>query len=361
MIKFPPDHPAAHAETWDVVDSTKVKEFMQCPRRYFYRYILGWTSSEPSIHLKFGEAWHIAMEILLQGEDGYPDYSPDNLNRAFEGFLDKYREHFSELDDLGNYPKNPECAFDALVKYSKVDKNKMLAGVVPGKEKDAFAGNCEDMFKVLHTEVAGSIPLRLDKESPELHFKIDAIIQDVAGQFGPKDLIWIQEHKTSLSGISSRTWKQQWLLDVQPHTYTHAVYSYYHPDQVGGVLINGTHFMRRKSDNIEFIRLPLRKSPDTMQTWVHDMEYWLGLIDEEMQKLAKEKASDPVMVSFPKNTTSCTDYFGCPYLDFCTMWPNPLRRTDQPPIGMQVNHWDPREKKKSAKAVIQEGKIIERK
>ena len=47
------------------------------------------------------------------------------------------------------------------------------------------------------------------------------------------------------------------------------------------------------------------------------------------------------MTAFPMNPTSCTNYFGCAFHDFCMAWPNPLRRCGEPPIGFVEQHWDP--------------------
>ena len=55
--------------THDVHDASKLQCFMDCPRQYFYRYVLGWSRQGSNIHLIFGEGWHRAMETLLR--EGY--------------------------------------------------------------------------------------------------------------------------------------------------------------------------------------------------------------------------------------------------------------------------------------------------
>ena len=50
--------------TLQTVDSTKINTFLDCPRQYFFTYVLGWRSDRPNNHLVFGQAWHEAMEHL---------------------------------------------------------------------------------------------------------------------------------------------------------------------------------------------------------------------------------------------------------------------------------------------------------
>lgn len=47
------------------------------------------------------------------------------------------------------------------------------------------------------------------------------------------------------------------------------------------------------------------------------------------------------MMAFPMNDTSCTDFFGCPYHDYCMSWQNPLQRCGEPPLGFREEFWDP--------------------
>ncbi len=50
--------------TFTIVDSSKLQDYMMCPRYYFYRYVLGWVPEEPNHDLIFGEAWHVSIAHL---------------------------------------------------------------------------------------------------------------------------------------------------------------------------------------------------------------------------------------------------------------------------------------------------------
>jgi hypothetical protein len=82
--------------TWTRIDSSKLQDYLMCPRYYFYSHILGWKGEEPNHDLVFGQAWHAAMQYLaIHG------YSDEDVTEAFDKFLDVYRPYFSvETDEL---------------------------------------------------------------------------------------------------------------------------------------------------------------------------------------------------------------------------------------------------------------------
>lgn len=297
-------------QTVDKKDASKIKEYMTCQRKYFYRYILGWESTAPRNDLVFGQAWHHAQEYLLLN-----DYSPESVNIAFqEHFLPYYRKYFDESTDslFGN--KIPSRALVALAEYTEKWKNDHRE------------------FEVLHTEINATVPIT---ESERLYLRMDSILRDRS-----TDLIFSMDHKTSKT--LSRFWTDQWALSVQVGTYTHALYCLYPIEQVRGIKISGTFFPSAKK--VDFERVPCWKSFDQMQVWLTNMLYWLGDLKRQTEVLMEEdNESNPTMYSFPLNPESCTKYFGCPYHDFCTAWRNPIRRSYEPPLGFEVSFWDPEE------------------
>src|SRR5574337_1338954 len=94
MNRLELQYPVEAHRTFNINDSTKLKTYMTCRRKYFYRYVLGWSLEEPNIHLVFGEAWHLAMAHLLTN-----GYSPQSVAEAYELFRAKYLESFREADE----------------------------------------------------------------------------------------------------------------------------------------------------------------------------------------------------------------------------------------------------------------------
>lgn len=308
--------------TWEVLDSSKLSTYQDCPRKFFYEYLLGWRIDQPNIHLEFGIAWHLAMEYLLKHKTG-SGYTPESKTEAMALFLRYYHTQFPIDGDEDRFPKNAGNALVALTEYIKTYS--------------------QDDFTVLYTEVAGSVPVTDDVF---LHFKIDAICEDERGVFN-------LDHKTSLR--DSQSWAGQWYLSLQVGVYTHALYCLYPPEQVYGMIINGVFL--KKGPNT-FKRVTVSKQPADMEVFMWNMQTLLSMLSWNMENLSTSKEGDTVLCAFPMNTGSCTKYGACPYHAFCCAWPNPLQRCASPPPGFIVERWDPRKKsEEKANYTVEDGKI----
>lgn len=337
------DYPVEMHPTWDVHDPSKVQEFISCPRKYFYRYVLGWEREGSNFHLVFGEAVHRAMAHLLE-----TDYSPENVTKAYKKFHSFYREHFSmEQDDIFA-PKSPDHFLPALVKYTnhwrETDKN----------------------FDVLRVEEAGSVIVNREG-THKLHFRIDSILEDETG-------IRSREHKTG--SYISEAWLNQWGTKCQVSTYTHVLNCEFDPEKIWGIEINGIiaqkglvrdRKMAEKEgllfSGYQFERVPVRKSLPMMNTWLWEINYWLDQIQWNYDQLAKSSPTGPYMAAFPCNTESCTKYNrACEYLPYCTVWPNPLKKClNGPHPGFTTTWWDPRDYRDEAGSVVDITKMVEEK
>lgn len=298
-------------------DSSKLNDFLTCPRYYFYRHVLGWESEAPNNHLVFGTAWHLAMEhLLLHG------YSAESVLAAHDLFEKEYRMHFSpETDDMFG-GKTPLNAFIALGKYTEEYKRDF------------------EEAKPLYTEIAGSVAVDAQRS---LYFRQDSIMRREDNHH-----IFSREHKT---GSRLWMWDDQWPLSIQVGTYSHVLYCLYPHDMVDGVEMNGVFFMKRKKDPIELHRFLVQKTKDQMQTWLDTVRFYLWEIEREFDLLCNIcREDDPVLRAFSMNPTNCLKWGRiCEYHDYCLAWPNPLRRAHEPPIGFKRDWWDPmaREAKKT--------------
>ena len=296
-------YPIPYHETWQINDSTKVQDYLQCPRSFFYKYALGWESEEPNIHLIFGQAWHAAQEhLLLNG------YGPQSIVNAYNAFLPIYRLHFPKEADALNYPKVPSRVLDALPLY-------VLEW-----------GNRDSRQEVLYTEIAGTVPVL---DGLPLYFRMDSILRI-------EDLIRSREHKTG--SRDDRSWRDKWTLKTQVGTYLHVLYCLYPADLVWGVEINGAIFSKKDTF---FPRIPIRKKVEAMETWWWNTQDTMRSIYRDYERLHDCSRGDSVLKAFPMNTESCTDYFGCKYHGFCASWSNPLQYVDETPIGFTVRRWNP--------------------
>jgi len=309
--------------SWNVIDSSKLSDYLRCPRYFFYSHILGWKLDYPAHDLFFGECWHRAREYQLI--NGY-----DELEGAMQTFLTCYREQFDESTDEYFRPKTPDAVWQALSNFSltyphDLEDNKLLRNP---ETNEPF------------TEISGTVPI---DEKRVLYFRMDSLLER---KKDGKVFSW--DHKTtSANYIGKPNWDKQFYLSIQNGTYTHCLYCLYPVEQVLGVEFCGTGFgYRSRKDEYYSVlrRVPAFKSPDQMNVWLYTVTRLYDDIEEELDHLMSCREDDTIMEAFPLNPSSCTKYRGCEYHDFCMAWPNPLSRCQEPPIGFAVKFWDPRDK-----------------
>ncbi len=306
--------------TFNIIDSSKIQDYMTCPRQFFYRYILGWVPEEPNHDLIFGEAWHAAMlQLALKG------YSEENTLVAFGEFMKVYRATFPEESDELWSPKTPINALKGLSLYTS-----------------QYSNDSEE-FDVLYGEVGGTVSVDNDRS---IAFRQDTICRGEKGVFS-------LEHKTTAKTFN-QLWFNQWLLKEQFGTYTHVLHCLFPDEKIEGVRVNGASFMKTK---LTFERRLIDNSLGYMQNWLWNTLHWLDQYYWNLEKLMSDcKEGDPILFSFPLNTESCTKYWGCRYLDFCHNWANPLQHCQVPPVGMKTEYWNPLEQKITTK--VEDGRLV---
>lgn len=327
MIKIPDTLPVPIHPTMEIVDSSKIQAFQDCPRGFFFSYVLGLRPDKPNVHLDFGSAWHDAMEEMLLRSGGV--YDETAVAFAFQAFLKTYREAFPDaITDPDRAPKNPEYAFKALQDYANMYQN--------------------DNFYILYTETAGMVNI---SDKRKLVVKLDSIVRD-----RNDGKVNSMEHKTT--GYNSTSWRDKWSMMLQIESYTHLLYSMFPEDEVGKVIINGACFT--KSRGFDGIRIPVYKSKKQMAAFLWNVNHWIDMIEWNYAQLAEVKPEDPVMPAFPINCSSCSK-FGCRMGGICATFPNPLKFASEGISGYVVDFWDPlRENLKKSDniiEVIEDGKV----
>lgn len=320
-------YPIPQNRVWEIFDSSKIQCFQDCPRKYLLQYMLGWQLTSANLHLVFGEAWHQAKEHMIRNR-----FTEACVGSAFAVFLNYYRQFFPEETDAiySKYAKKPVDALLALQYY-----------------RDKYAHEADESNReyreLLHTEVAGTVPINTDRV---LHFRLDALFRTING-------ILVQEHKTA--SRRSDQWNDQWYLKIQIGTYTHVAHMLFPNETIFGLEINGMCFYKAETANHnkqESVRIPVNRSKDMMADWLWTANHWLNQIEWNMEALKDATDSDDILSCFPKNGQSCTDYFGCEFHPYCMIWANPLRHIEEPPPGFTTKWWDPSERQDTAKTVV---------
>lgn len=300
-----------------IQDSTKIQAYQDCPRMYFYEYVLGWRLAKPNNHLHFGSAVHEAMEhIILHG------YNTSSVMEAMEKFDTYYREEFPKSTDPIFSPKTPPRFFDMLILYLRTYHDDL------------------ERYQVYKTEFGGTLNL---SESPHhrMAYKMDTILRDRT-----TGLYCSLEHKTKGGNYISDSYQYDFMLSIQLGTYTHVLNCLFPPEEVSGVIINCMCFKKTKKPDYILRRFPIPLTNDNMFNWLENTKSWLDKIHNDFDKLSTTTESDPRMNCFPLNGRSCTNWGRiCAYHDLCTTWINPVQHQDQIPVDMEINFWNPLDEK----------------
>ncbi len=309
--------------TTQILDSTKIQTYIRCPRKYFFNYVLGWRRKGSNLHIEFGRAIHEALEHhnlkVKSGATVEEILSTRHALECFAAFYDIYRETQHPEDDDWARPKDPVTAETLL--HAHMDEY----------------GAKDVKTKILEVEVAGRISVGPDRY---LHFKIDRIQEDENG-------VAVLDYKTASQ--MSKTWMEQWNQKFQIGCYTHVARMLY-PSTWGmiirGMFVYKTSSPKRTYGEIDFLDVECVRSDDDMLEWLNQANTQLDHIYRDYDVLATMREGEPYLRAFEKRTESCSDYGGCPYMDVCAAWHNPLDRGR--PESFEVDFWDPRKNTEKA-------------
>ena len=287
-------------------DYTKLSDFMICQRRGYFAHVRDWQPEVPSAAIVFGACWHRAMESIYKNPK---DKASEMIERAGTAFVSEWRLY--GLDEESWHPRSVSRGLELLEAYVEHYREEIERTIVLAVERP---------FQVL-----------LEEEGPTYHGRLDAVVR-----LPQTEGIYVLEHKTA-SSISG-SWREQFSPNVQIDGYCHAARSLWGPD-VRGVLVNGVAVLKTK---VEFSRVPVMRQLEQLEAWRWEVLDYINLIEWEYHRFLefqREEGTAEFMRAFPKNTTACTHYGGCRYLDICKAYPNPevLR---EPPEGFVVRPWD---------------------
>lgn len=321
--------PITEHPEWDIKDSSKLDDYIGCPRLYFFTHVLGWHLDMPEHDLIFGEAYHRGREHQLL--HGY-----DDVQGAMEKFNDCYLKSFSPEDDAIYRPKTPTAALNAYLKFATQ------------KYSDLIDNEVVELDGQKMTEISGTVPV---DDKRVLHYRMDSIMRRKED-----GMIFSWDHKTT-SGkwIHDTRWDEELYLSIQNGTYTHCLYCLFPIEQVLGVefVKTGFEFLQRGSSvrpagyHVTIRQIPAFKSPDQMSVWLWTVNMLLDDIERDMDRLFHCTENDQVLMAFRMNPKHCTSYRGCPFHDYCLSWPNPLQQSYEPPLGFVQRFWNPAEKQSS--------------
>ena len=299
------------------LDNTKISSYKDCPRKYFLRHILDWTTTGTALPLVFGSSWHSAMDIIWvhatkMGKN-------ELIQAAMAAFAEKWEEEGMSYDldmeqILAFTPRTPQVAEEMLHAY--ID------------ERWPVLSNCT----ILAAEGPFAVPLpgfdktwyvgRLDKAIEYNGMKL------------------VIEHKTTTiykkDGGFQSAYIEGWYSDAQVKGYQYGAGLYY--PGLNQVWVDAALVHKTVHDKFRFV--PVNHSFPIIQEWIHDTEAWIKQMQDDEHKFrsAGDKLTPGV---FKKNENNCFGKFGsCPFLDVCRTTADPSVLVE-PPDRYVVEKWEP--------------------
>jgi len=290
------------------LDYSTMCDFMVCPRRGFWRHIVGVRTNKRQLALEFGGAVHAGLHAWY-------------LTHAERPMLAAFSQDWPG-DDPTDSKRTTECGHKILKAYARHYATEQL-------EVEAV--------EVTAAQTIFEIPFV---------FKCDALVRDSTG-------VWVLEHKTS-SSFSPLTIKS---TRPNPQFVGYAVGAEsYFGQKVAGTIYNGLLVSKSKTG---FLREYIDFEPWERELWADEVRAFIRSFPK-----AGGLAPLSAMSLFRRNTVMCTTYYGeCPYRTLCVTEPNEEMLEKELEIGYTLDRWNPLEEDENAKVEpgLKEAKDAERK
>ena len=297
-------------------DNSRLSAYKRCPRSYFLRHVLHWSTGGSSDALVFGSSWHAGLDVLWKlGKQFKP---VDLAALAYDGFMETWVENgypaklsMEQQADLG--ARTPGIAKEMYYNYA-VARARQLA------EADVLA--IEQPFAV-------PIPFMFDTWYIG---KLDKVIQWNVNKV-------ILEHKSTTAYSIAHTflpdWSDSWFSSAQVKGYEFGGGLYF--DGLDGVWVDGALVHKKVHDGFKFI--PVKHSTPLLLEWLEDTKNWILRVNKDTAEYLDKGKLDKGC--FPKNEESCFGKFGrCQFLDICRHVVDPTQ-LDGPPPGYSEDKWEP--------------------
>lgn len=235
-------------------DSTVIRTYLECPKRFEYRWIRRIAPVNKSLPMIFGSLFHEALLIWYTSKD-----------------VEKAKKVFNELPKfVEDESRTRERAALLLDKYIERWK--------------------DEPYKIRELEVEFHIMM---KGGSIFAGRMDALIDWMNGTY-------VKDHKTSrILGLT-------FFRGFRPHFQIDG-YCYACRELTGscmGAIINGIQVCKTK---MAFEKKISSRTEGELNSFPIEYEKIVGRLEEDILKK-----------SFFKNTSQCHHYGGCPYIDLCT-------------------------------------------
>ncbi len=319
-------------------DNTRISAYSMCPRRFYFRHERDWVPTGTALPLVFGLSWHNAMDsVWEQISNGSQRPNSDIAKQAMTAFLKCWSEENGQPDLEAFVDMSPEDAkkFRGRTPWTAYE---MLAAYVD--ERKSFIIGCEEVISI---EQPFAVPLSPSDDSFFYVGRIDKVVRKDRKVLGI-------EHKTTSLYKKDGPFRTDFVDSFSPNRqidgYLHALHVL-HGKDAKAIWVDAALVHKDHHDQFRF--LPVERQYAQLDGWLWETGVYIQHIETEKDNLAiyKEDVTDgkqhlPYLNAFPKNTSACTLYGNCPYMDLCKSSANPEQTwPDKVPEGFKVEHWEP--------------------
>ena len=332
-------------------DSTSLGLLKECPRKYYFSIIKGYTASNENIHLLFGDWYHKVLERYDHARCENLDHEAAMLKSV--GWLlrntvvdrNKISCVTSQNPDTGGYSCGAVTYLPLSQEVSHCPSCGNKRGIVVEKVRIAWDSDDsnKNRFNLVRSAVwyleqfkdnpLETVTLSNGKPAVELSFRFEPGWYSLNGEpyvlCGHLDRVarmgtqeYILDRKTTKSTISQNFF-EGFTPDNQMSLYTIAGRVCF-GHNVSGVIIDGAQVAVNFS---RFERGFADRTLDCQEEWMEEAQIWIS----QAEVYAKKQI-------WPANDKSCSNYGGCAFRSICSKSPK-VRETY---LGkFETRTWDP--------------------
>lgn len=288
-------------------DSTSLGYLKTCPRLYKYSMLDGWTPKDESVHLRFGQEYHTAIEnfdkALAQGMS-----FDDAVDIAVWQLLINIKDWDPDGSTKAGHYKNPTTLLSLVVDYfdyyaTDAFETFILENGAPAVELSfRFALDWGPLNAGAdHSDpIVNAAELAAIADLPRQPYILCGHLDRVAKH---QDDLYIIDHKTTIT-TPSPYYFNQYAPNNQMTLYTFAGQVVL-GTTIRGVIIEAAQ-IKLEEPNV-FKRGMTYRTDDLIDEWLRDLEYHLNAAE------AFAEAGH-----WPMNDTACGNYGGCRFRDVCS-------------------------------------------
>lgn len=273
-------------------DSTSLGYLKTCPRLYQHVMIEGWGSDEESVHLRFGQEYHTALQhyaILCAAgskhEDAVRQVVFDTISRTID---------FSPDPDTkaGKY-KSRNALIRTIINYLDQFENDPAQTYIMAN--GAPAVELSFRFELDWGPKAETETDKMEIQPYLLCGHLDRVVNYM-------DELYVMDHKTTTTTLSPYYFSQ-FQPNNQMSLYTLAGQIVL-DSPVKGVIISGAQLL---VDDNEFKRDFTFRTKGQVDEWANDLKHWLALAEHYA-----------TINYWPMNDTACDKFGGCRFREICS-------------------------------------------